>query len=205
VVIWNMGAIAASGHPEALELFRKVVLASASIPGIFPPQYIKVEAGGQTYTEMHVDGGTMGQVILYEDALRPFAEGEKMMGGKRPERAKILYAIRNSRTKPNWDEVEPRLLPVAFRAINTLIKAQSVGDLYRLYVYARRAGLDYNLAIIPEDFPPAPKEMFNQAYMKKLFDRAFEMARKGYPWRKHPPFFDPRSILLLQEKGALEE
>ena len=64
LVIWNMGAIAASGHQDALQLFRKVVLASASIPGVFPPQYIKVEAKGRTYTEMHVDGGTMAQVIL---------------------------------------------------------------------------------------------------------------------------------------------
>lgn len=205
LVIWNMGAIAASGHPDALKLFRQVVLASASIPGVFPPQYIKVEAGGRTYTEMHVDGGTMAQVILYESALGPFDKEEEMMGIKRPDRAKILYAIRNSRIKPNWEKVKSRLLPIAFRAINTLIKAQSLGDLYRLYVFARRDGLDYNLAIIPKDFPPAPKEMFNQAYMNKLFDRAYEMARKGYPWRKHPPFFNPESIFQLQEKGRLEE
>ena len=31
-VIWNIGAIAASGRPEALDLFRKILLASAAIP-----------------------------------------------------------------------------------------------------------------------------------------------------------------------------
>jgi Patatin-like phospholipase len=39
-VLWNMGAIAASGQPAALELFRKVLVASASIPGLFDPDYM---------------------------------------------------------------------------------------------------------------------------------------------------------------------
>jgi len=41
---------------RALELFRKVVLASASIPVGFPPVYIQVEVDGERYDEMHVEG-----------------------------------------------------------------------------------------------------------------------------------------------------
>ena len=37
LVIWNMGAIANSGNPQALALFRKIMVASASIPAFFPP------------------------------------------------------------------------------------------------------------------------------------------------------------------------
>ena len=69
LVIWNMGAIAASGHPQALELFRKIMVASASIPAMFPPQYFAVEAGGEEFQEMHVDGGARVQVMLYEAAI----------------------------------------------------------------------------------------------------------------------------------------
>jgi predicted acylesterase/phospholipase RssA len=58
-VLWNMGAIAASGQPGALELFRKVLVASASIPGLFDPVFIDAEANGHHFNEMHVDGGTM--------------------------------------------------------------------------------------------------------------------------------------------------
>jgi hypothetical protein len=36
-VIWNIGAIAESERPEAIDLIRKILLASASIPGFFPP------------------------------------------------------------------------------------------------------------------------------------------------------------------------
>ena len=56
-VLWDMGRIAMSGHPDALGLFRKILLASASIPGAFPPVRIKVQAEGRTYEELHVDGG----------------------------------------------------------------------------------------------------------------------------------------------------
>ena len=198
LVIWNMGAIAASGHPDALKLFRKILLASASIPGFFPPQYIKVEAGGRNYEEMHVDGGTLAQVILYEAALKPFTEMDGLMGVKLVKRPKILYIIRNGRINPDWAKVRPRLLPIASRAIDTLIKAQGVGDLYRLMAFARRDKMDFNLAAIPRDFPSTPPDMFNQAYMNKLFDFAYNMARQGYPWEKYPPFFESESIFQTQ-------
>jgi predicted patatin/cPLA2 family phospholipase len=198
LVIWNMGAIAASGHPGALQLFRKILLASASIPGFFPPQYFKVEAGGRRYEEMHVDGGTMAQVILYEAALKSFAEMESMMQAKMTGRPRVLYIIRNGPIKPSWDKVRPRLVPIASRAIKTLIKAQGVGDLYRLMAFARRDKMDFNLAAIPGEFPPPPEDMFDQAYMNKLFDFAYDTARNGYPWKKYPPFFEPESVFRTQ-------
>jgi hypothetical protein len=60
----NMGEIAASGHPDAINLSRKVIRASASIPGVFPPVTIDVAADGQVFEEMHVDGGPTRQVFL---------------------------------------------------------------------------------------------------------------------------------------------
>jgi len=63
-VIWDMGAIATSGKPEALELFRKVLLASAAIPAVFPPGFVKVASGANVYDEMHVDGGATREVFL---------------------------------------------------------------------------------------------------------------------------------------------
>ena len=69
-VLWNIGAIAASGKPGALDLFRKILLASASIPGVFPPVLIGVESGGQHYQEMHVDGGASAQVFVRSEERR---------------------------------------------------------------------------------------------------------------------------------------
>ena len=56
-VIWDMGAIARRGGKQARELFRDVLVASASVPGVFPPVMINVEKDGKKFQEMHVDGG----------------------------------------------------------------------------------------------------------------------------------------------------
>jgi predicted acylesterase/phospholipase RssA len=63
-MLWNMGAIAAHGGPEALALFRKVLLASASIPGLFQPIMVDVVGQGQRFQEMHIDGGASAYLFV---------------------------------------------------------------------------------------------------------------------------------------------
>ena len=74
-VIWNVGAIAASRHPKSLDLFRKILLASASIPGAFQPVLLDVEIDGARFQEMHVDGGAIAQLFLYPAIDRPRPPG----------------------------------------------------------------------------------------------------------------------------------
>jgi hypothetical protein len=183
LVIWDMGAIAGSGHPQALELFRKIMVASAAIPAMFPPEYFDVEAGGETFQEMHVDGGTKAQVMLYETAISLYA-----VGIQRPRK---LFIIRNEQVHPEWKKVKPQLKYIAIRAIDTLLKSQGVGDLYRLYVHAQRDKFDYNLAYIPADFTARPTSAFDTAYMNQLFQLGYDLACRGFPWRKYPPGFEP--------------
>jgi hypothetical protein len=64
-----MGVLATSNKPEGDDLFRKILLASASIPILLPPVYIPVEVGDEIYDEMHVDGGVATQVFLYGEIL----------------------------------------------------------------------------------------------------------------------------------------
>jgi predicted acylesterase/phospholipase RssA len=183
LVIWNMGAIADSGHPQALALFRKILVASASIPAFFPPQYFEVEAGGGRYQEMHGDGGVMAEVMLYENAIKPFS-----VAG---QRSRKLYIIRNEQVYPSYKRIKPELKSIASRAIDSLLKSQGIGDLYRLYTYAQRDGLDYNLAFIPRDFHATSTSEFDTAYMNALFQVGYNMACCGYPWTKHPPDYSP--------------
>ena len=68
-VIWNIGAIAASRHPRALDTIRRVLLASAAVPGAFPPTMFDVTLNGVAYQEMHVDGGAFAQAFLYPATL----------------------------------------------------------------------------------------------------------------------------------------
>ncbi len=92
-IIWNMGKIASSGAPGALDLFRTILLASAAIPGAFPPTMIRVEVDGETYEEMHVDGGASTQVFLYPPRMRGVAAS---MGEEMTRKFRV-YVIRNSR------------------------------------------------------------------------------------------------------------
>jgi predicted acylesterase/phospholipase RssA len=182
-VIWNMGKIAASGHPNALELFQRILLASSAIPGVFPPTLIDVEAGGKTYQEMHVDGGAIAQVFVYPSSL----ELRKLSLAKGISRERRLYVIRNARLDPDWAQVERRTMSIAGRAITSLIQTQGIGDLYQIYLVTQRDGVDFNLAYIPASFNVPHKEDFDPAYMRPLFELGYKLAVNGYPWAKTPP------------------
>ena len=186
-IIWDMGKIATYGGPKALELFISVMIASASIPGGFPPVLIDVEAGGKRYQEMHVDGGTMAQVFAYPPSLHIRA----MSAASGVSRERRLYVIRNARLDPDWAQVERNTMSIAGRAIASLIHNQGIGDLYRIYATAQRDGVDFNLAFIPSSFNVPHKEEFDNTYMRALYDVGYDLAVKGYPWMKTPPGFAP--------------
>lgn len=131
-VIWNMGAIAASGRPDRSKLFKQVILASTSIPGAFPPQYFEVTADGKRFDEMHVDGGVTTEVFLMPAglSLRKDPHGRWLKAR--------LYVIRNGRTSPMFGVVKATLPAIAGKAIGSLIGTQAVGDLYCLYAISQR-------------------------------------------------------------------
>ena len=183
-VLWNIGVIAASGHPDALDLVRSILVASAAIPAAFPPVMIDVEIDGQRYQEMHVDGGAMTQVFLYPPSFRL----KDVSAAAGIERDRHLYVIRNARLDPDWAETERRTLDIAGRAVSSLLHTQGVGDLYRIYLNAQRDDIEFNLAYIPAEFQLQAEEPFDRAYMNELYDLGYELAVNGYPWQSRPPF-----------------
>jgi hypothetical protein len=189
-VIWNMGAIAASYHPDALKLFRQVLLASASTPVALNPVYIKVKAAGHGYDEMHVDGGVKAQVMLYGDAIS-FYTTRKKLGPLIPHRPCKLYIIRNAQVSPEYESIKPHIWAIGPRAMTSMTKYQGTSDLYRIYVLAQRDGIDYNLAFIPLDFKTKRNSEFDTKYMNEEFELAYNLARSGYKWSKYPPGFEP--------------
>ena len=182
-VIWDIGRIAASGMPKAKELIQDIMLASASIPVLFPPVMIEVEAKGKRYDEMHVDGGATSQMFFYPLGVDWTLVKEKLEIKGMPR----VYMIRNSKLEPEWETIDRSVQPIAISSIESLIRTQGIGDMYRIYLDAMHDGLEYNLAHIPKNFNEQPKELFDQEYMKKLFDLGYEMAKQGYPWKTSPP------------------
>lgn len=186
-LIWDMGKIATYGGPKALDLFVTIMIASASIPGAFPPVLLDVEAGGKAYQELHVDGGAMAQVFAYPPAIRI----RELAAAAGFTRERKLYVIRNARLDPDWAQVERKTMSIAGRAIASMIHTQGIGDLYRIYATAQRDGVDFNLTFIPSSFNAPHKEEFDNAYMRQLYDVGYNLALKGLPWLKVPPGFAP--------------
>ena len=189
-VIWNVGALAASGHPGALDLFRKILRASAAIPGAFQPVLIDVELGGRKYQELHVDGGAIAQLFLYPASIDLSKSGVR--------RVRHAYVIRNARLDPDYAASERRTISIAGRAINTMLAASGQNDVLRTYFVTQRDGVDYNLAYIGMDFQAPKTGEFDQVYMNTLYQYGYQQGKSGRAWHKTPPSLETPNMVPVQ-------
>jgi predicted patatin/cPLA2 family phospholipase len=183
-VIWNIGAIAESGHPRSRELIVDILLASAAVPGVFPPVMIGVTVDGKHYQEMHVDGGAVAQSFLYPPSFKLKAK-LKELGLK--DTKTVAYIIRNGRLYRPEENVERQTLKIAQQAISTMTASSGVNDLYRMYLTTKRDGVHFKLAYIEDDFQLAYKGPFDKTYMNALFEHGYEVGLGGYKWHTTPP------------------
>lgn len=183
LVLWNMGKIASLGTPESKALFVNVMLASAAVPGAFPPVLFDAALDGHDYHELHVDGGLAAQVYLYPAAASRLALNSGIIKNRQRE----AYIIRNARLSVGWEETEVNGLGILGRSYKKMIQSQGMGNLYQIYEIARRDKVGFNLAYIGNDFDqPHPAE-FDKTYMNALYQYAYKKSSTGYPWQHVPP------------------
>jgi predicted patatin/cPLA2 family phospholipase len=183
-IIWDMGAIASSGHPDAKRLFAKVMLASASIPGAFPPVRFDVEIDGKTYDEMHVDGGVITGVFGYGAHLFKDAQDKGICN---------FYVIKNGKLDVEGKQVKRHVFPIAARSFSTMMKAQSWSDMLRLRNNARRDEVTFKYISLPHNFESKGDEMFDPEEMKRMYDLGYKIATSDNPWQEEIPLFDKES------------
>lgn len=189
LVVWNMGAIAASDAPGALELFRDVLLASASIPVAFPPVYIRVEADGRYYDEMHVDGGVAAMFFLWGAMVDIDDAIEELGIDPRGNGTASIYIIRNGQIDPAPEQVRPRLAAIAERSMLSVFKTVAMGDLVRIWALAERDGVEFHYVGIPSEEAEADTSGFDPEDMRRLFNLGMSMALEPEPWQREPPSF----------------
>ncbi|HET9375124.1 MAG TPA: patatin-like phospholipase family protein, partial [Chthoniobacterales bacterium] len=181
-MLWNMGAIAASGQPSALDLFRKVILASASVPGLFDPVFLDSEANGRRFQEMHVDGGT---------AFPLFAIPLKLLAASQLAAARRgsgqLYIIINNNLDPAFAMTKPKTLSITARAFNTLVKSDFYDTILGSYLFTKKQGFRFNLAYIPNTFKVKSVELIDPNYMAALFEFGRVRGHLGGGWQHVPP------------------
>ncbi|HEX8665354.1 MAG TPA: patatin-like phospholipase family protein [Beijerinckiaceae bacterium] len=179
-VAWNLGAIAAEGSPSAQKLFRDVLLASASIPGVFPPVRIDAEANGRKLEELHADGGITTPFFLAPEAA--------VLGRARAERAgaQKVYVLVNNSLRPEFEVTDRMLVAVLGRSLSAAVKAGTRAAIAAHGAYGRRHGVDLQFAAIDARFTAVAKGPFDQAYMKALFGHAERLARDGAAFGADP-------------------
>jgi len=180
-VIWDMGRIATIGTTEALDLFRDVMTASASIPVVFPPMLIQAEADGRSFQEMHVDGGVTAPVLTLPDAL--------LFQGQVPPKGLHLdiFILVNNKIERDFELVNNGSIEVASRSMSLVTKMQTRSIVFSTYEFARRNHLGFHLSYIEREYPSSNSSGFDTAYMRALYQYGYEKAAGGHAWTTVPP------------------
>ena len=179
-LVWNMGAIAAHGGENALKLFREVLLASSSVPGMFQPTYITVEANGKRFQEMHADGGVGAQFFVAPESLLTSNNNYRLP-------AQDLYVLVNGKLTPDFAVNDRTTVAILGRSVSVAIKAAARTGIDRSYVAAKRSGTGFHLAYVDPGFTQQSKGLFDKDYMQALYRRGFENGKNGKPFLNEPP------------------
>jgi predicted patatin/cPLA2 family phospholipase len=188
--IWDMGRIASLHTPAALDLFRDVVAASASLPVVFPPMTVAAEANGKRFEEMHIDGGVTAPVLTLPEAFLLRDANIGRTGDLQ------LYILINNKVEREFQLVRNSTIEIAARSSSTVTKIQTRSILYSTYAFTRRNKYGFNLTYIEGDRPASPSSGFDTAYMRALFEYGYDRARGGRLWSRSPPSDDIEAPLL---------
>jgi predicted acylesterase/phospholipase RssA len=195
--IWDMGKIAASDEPGSLDLFRNVLTASASIPGVFSPMLIDVDVDGRHSAEMHVDGGVTTNVLILPEAV--LVAGTPVFP---PNARPTVYVIMNGKLAPDFELVKASTLQIVRRSFETSVRANTRNTLIAFYQFAKSRNWDFNLAAIDADYPKSETIGFDPAYMQQLFDYGYRRGRAGIHWQSTPAA-PPQSVPVARRSESV--
>lgn len=179
-VAWDIGAIASRGDEQALKLVRNVIVAAVSIPGAFPPVLIDVDVNGKATKEMHIDGGTVGQFYLAPDSMLVSTSTAKLP-------ATDIYLIANMKIGQDFALTERSLTGILTRTMTAAIKYMLRNAIDRAYVAAKRSGIGFYFAYVPQDFSAPARGPFDPDYMRPLYEAGYAKGASQNPFFREPP------------------
>ncbi|CAN5340025.1 patatin family protein [soil metagenome] len=176
-VIWDMGAIAARGDPASRQLFKDVLVASASIPGVFPPALIGVQGPARRLSEMHVDGGVTIPFFVAPESLLLWTAAK---GQARPGR---LYVIVNGKVGGTFGFTKGKAGSIVGRSWDAMSKALMRTHLAASSAFARRNGGQLFYAAIPDSADLDTSGLdFATDNRSALFRMGYDRALAGWAW-----------------------
>ncbi|MBX3480264.1 MAG: patatin-like phospholipase family protein [Caulobacter sp.] len=175
-VIWDMGEIASRGGPEALALFRDVLVASASLPGIFPPKRFACEADGERYEEMHVDGGVATPLFLMPEALLRWRKlGQRLLRSR-------VYAIVNTVLEQGPRTTQANIAAILIRSFDTMLRFSYRHVIDRAAAFCASQRLPFSVASIPDPGEAFSMMSFDTASMRRNFENGRQKAMGPDLW-----------------------
>ena len=175
-VVWNMGAIAQEGGDRARELFRDVLVASASVPGVFPPVMIDVEKEGHKFQEMHVDGGASTPFFIAPDTALILGDPPADLRGAH------IYVIVNGPASSPARTTLNNPVDVTSRSFTAVMNHMTRTALVHADVFAKRGGMTFDFTMIPSDVAYAGPLAFDQLSMRETFDYGMRCASRSQVW-----------------------
>src|SRR5882672_11769044 len=175
-VIWDLGAIAMRGGEPARKLFRDVVVASASIPGVFEPVLIHVQQGGRLYDEMHVDGNASASLFI-----APAAAYFALLDQRRLDGARV-YVLINGQIIDAPETTPFKLRPIVARTFSTALKHMSRAQVLAVDQFAEKYHMSVQSTYLPLEYPKYSSADFRASTMRPLFEYGARCAQSGRLW-----------------------
>lgn len=193
-VVWDLGAIASRGRPCDREVIKRILLGSSAIPGVFPPSEIEVEVGGRVLQEKHSDGG-VSQALFFA----PPHTDETPVPGRNLLYGSDVFVIVAGKLYSDPKELKARALSIGASTVETVLYAQTRGDLFRLWTYSTIQGMNFHMTAIPAEYPMTGGAVdFDTKAMRGLFDTGAGLAYAGQAWRTTPPGLGPGELPLVR-------
>jgi predicted acylesterase/phospholipase RssA len=175
-VIWDMGAIAARGGEPARKLFRDVLVASASIPGVFSPVLIHVQEAGVIYDEMHVDGNASTSFFVAPVAAYFAQLDQQSLDGAR------VYLLINGQIIEAPETTPYKLAPIVARTFSVALRHMAREQVVAVNQFAEKYRMSVQSTYLPFDYPRYSSADFRASAMRPLFGYGVQCAETGRLW-----------------------
>jgi predicted acylesterase/phospholipase RssA len=175
-VIWDLGAIAMCGGEPARKLFRDVLVASASIPGVFEPVLIHVQQGGRLYDEMHVDGNASTSLFIAPVAAYFALLDQRSLDGAR------VYVLINGQIMDAPETTPFKLGPIVERTFSVALKHMSRAQVVAVDQFAEKYRMSVQSTYLPFDYPKYSSADFRASTLRPMFEYGARCAKSGRLW-----------------------
>jgi hypothetical protein len=203
LVIWDLGAIASSGRSDAAVLVRKILLATATWPGLLPAVEIPVHINGERRLEQHIDGGAAAQSFVQFGPTLGWPGADEPAPGWLA--GSNLYVLAGGKLYPDPTPAPREFFGRILTGVSCLTNSLARADMHRWHALCLSSGMRFNLLALPNDYRSSEQSIWelDKAEMRRLFDAGHRLTSTGPVWRHTPPGAEPDEETI--PRGALAD